>query len=328
VNITTIREKYPQYNDLSDKQLLEALHDKYYSDIPIEQFYKKIGLTQVQPLQNKPTIKPKVNTEKTNVTTQIEVNPKINSTKQSQADNTIYFWLVIVGLIISYLFKKYITKKSELNKKQANLEAEFNRSKSFEELVKSQAECIKNNAIKQAVLELELNQARTEIEKRARIESERIKADKTKQTLLETELNKSRSLEKQARSEVERIKADAIKQAVLELELELNQVRSELERRVRIESERIMADEKKQSFLEAELNKSRSFEKQAKSEVESIKADVIKKTVLEAEIKQSNSFDRQNVTPISTRSQFTEDVTKSTVIIIKDENTDKFEDMF
>ena len=42
--IAEIREKYPQYSDLSDKQLADALHSKFYSDLPKEEFYSKIGL--------------------------------------------------------------------------------------------------------------------------------------------------------------------------------------------------------------------------------------------------------------------------------------------
>jgi TonB family protein len=49
MNIATIREKYPQYADLPDKQLVDALHDKYYKDIPLEQFYAKVGLIQTAP---------------------------------------------------------------------------------------------------------------------------------------------------------------------------------------------------------------------------------------------------------------------------------------
>jgi polyhydroxyalkanoate synthesis regulator phasin len=43
MNIAQIREKYPQYSDLSDKQLADALHAKFYSDLPITDFYKRIG---------------------------------------------------------------------------------------------------------------------------------------------------------------------------------------------------------------------------------------------------------------------------------------------
>jgi hypothetical protein len=40
-----VRQKYPQYNDLSDEQLADALHRKFYSDMPKEEFAAKIGLT-------------------------------------------------------------------------------------------------------------------------------------------------------------------------------------------------------------------------------------------------------------------------------------------
>jgi len=41
MKISQIREKYPQYNDLSDDQLANAMHQKYYSDMPKEIFYEK-----------------------------------------------------------------------------------------------------------------------------------------------------------------------------------------------------------------------------------------------------------------------------------------------
>lgn len=49
LTIKDIRQKYPQYNDLSDQQLGDLLHKKYYSDMPKEEFNKKIGLTKVTP---------------------------------------------------------------------------------------------------------------------------------------------------------------------------------------------------------------------------------------------------------------------------------------
>lgn len=42
--IAEIREKYPQYSDMSDAALADALHSKFYSDIPKTDFYSKIGL--------------------------------------------------------------------------------------------------------------------------------------------------------------------------------------------------------------------------------------------------------------------------------------------
>jgi hypothetical protein len=40
-----VREKYPQYQDLSDEQLAQGLHKKFYSDMPYEQFAQKVGLS-------------------------------------------------------------------------------------------------------------------------------------------------------------------------------------------------------------------------------------------------------------------------------------------
>ena len=41
--IAEIRQQYPQYSDLSDEQLGKALHGKYYSDMPYEEFVGKVG---------------------------------------------------------------------------------------------------------------------------------------------------------------------------------------------------------------------------------------------------------------------------------------------
>jgi len=40
-----IRQKYPQYADIPDLQLADALHQKFYADIPKQDFYKSINLT-------------------------------------------------------------------------------------------------------------------------------------------------------------------------------------------------------------------------------------------------------------------------------------------
>jgi hypothetical protein len=39
-----LREKYPQYSDLSDDQLVSSFHKRFYSDIPLEQFQQKLGV--------------------------------------------------------------------------------------------------------------------------------------------------------------------------------------------------------------------------------------------------------------------------------------------
>ena len=48
--IKQFRAENPVYDDMPDDQLVTALHNKYYSDIPIEQFNQKIGF-QVAPIE-------------------------------------------------------------------------------------------------------------------------------------------------------------------------------------------------------------------------------------------------------------------------------------
>lgn len=57
-SIAEIRQKYPQYSDLSDEQLAGALHKKFYSDMPYDQFATKIGLVTA-PAAQPPAEKPK-----------------------------------------------------------------------------------------------------------------------------------------------------------------------------------------------------------------------------------------------------------------------------
>ena len=49
MNIAEIRQKYPQYSDLSDMELAQGLHKKFYSDMDFNDFSNKIGLNQAQP---------------------------------------------------------------------------------------------------------------------------------------------------------------------------------------------------------------------------------------------------------------------------------------
>lgn len=44
LTIKDVRAKFPQYGDLSDDQLADSLHRRFYSDIPADQFRQKIGL--------------------------------------------------------------------------------------------------------------------------------------------------------------------------------------------------------------------------------------------------------------------------------------------
>ena len=61
MNIQDIRQKYPQYNDLSDKELVDGLHGKFYSDIPVNDFYQKVGF-QAAPVQQGPKLLPDTDT--------------------------------------------------------------------------------------------------------------------------------------------------------------------------------------------------------------------------------------------------------------------------
>lgn len=48
-SIKEIRQKYPQYEDMSDEQLAQALHRKYYSDMDFGEFSQRIGLSAEPP---------------------------------------------------------------------------------------------------------------------------------------------------------------------------------------------------------------------------------------------------------------------------------------
>lgn len=49
LTLEEIRAKYPQYNDKSDRELLGALHKKFYSNIPAEEFISKFMPATQQP---------------------------------------------------------------------------------------------------------------------------------------------------------------------------------------------------------------------------------------------------------------------------------------
>lgn len=51
--IKDIRDKYPQYNDLSDQELVSGFHKKFYSDIPFDEFSQRIGFTPQETTQEK-----------------------------------------------------------------------------------------------------------------------------------------------------------------------------------------------------------------------------------------------------------------------------------
>ena len=54
MNIKEIRQQYPQYNDLSDEQLARGLHQKFYADMPFEDFAGRIGFLPATPVPEAP----------------------------------------------------------------------------------------------------------------------------------------------------------------------------------------------------------------------------------------------------------------------------------
>jgi hypothetical protein len=46
--LAEIRQQYPQYEDMSDRQLADALYSKHYSDMPRADFDQKVGLAPAQ----------------------------------------------------------------------------------------------------------------------------------------------------------------------------------------------------------------------------------------------------------------------------------------
>jgi len=48
MNLTELRKQYPQYDDLPDDKLVEGFHQKFYSDMPIEEFKTKLGIKPVE----------------------------------------------------------------------------------------------------------------------------------------------------------------------------------------------------------------------------------------------------------------------------------------
>ena len=46
--LAQFRQKYPQYDDMSDADLADALYKKFYSDMPRDQFNAKVGLAEEQ----------------------------------------------------------------------------------------------------------------------------------------------------------------------------------------------------------------------------------------------------------------------------------------
>lgn len=60
MNIQEVRQKFPQYNDLSDQRLADALHAKFYPDMDKGEYYQKIGFSIQEPAPEKPPISERI----------------------------------------------------------------------------------------------------------------------------------------------------------------------------------------------------------------------------------------------------------------------------
>ena len=56
--LADFRKKYPQYNNVDDTTLATALHKKYYSNIPVDDFFKQIALKPVKAEEQRRTTAP------------------------------------------------------------------------------------------------------------------------------------------------------------------------------------------------------------------------------------------------------------------------------
>lgn len=86
MNIVEFREKYPQYEDMPDEQLAEALHKKHYSDMPREAFDDKFLVKQAEiPTEapNNPVVEPKAKVEPETLT----IPDNLMITAQAVTDN-------------------------------------------------------------------------------------------------------------------------------------------------------------------------------------------------------------------------------------------------
>ncbi|MCG8434056.1 MAG: hypothetical protein MJA83_08505, partial [Gammaproteobacteria bacterium] len=50
------REKYPQYADLTDEELAASLHRRFYSDVPVVEFRRQLGLPELATEPEEPTL--------------------------------------------------------------------------------------------------------------------------------------------------------------------------------------------------------------------------------------------------------------------------------
>ena len=217
MNITTIRGMYPQYEDLTDKQLVDVIHDKYYSNIPIKKFYAKVGLIKPHPPQNKK----QQHTEKSNLSNQIAINPKNNPIVEPRpnisSDESIFLW-VVVGLIIFFIFKKLLSVFKKPIPKRLAEHKRFDEKKVEDmEVDITDIERSKNDTNK---LVKKLTTKRLEFKQTYNGLAEHTKVDANKPNLLEVELNNTKAeLAEGIKLEVEPCVEEKVKENIISLSL-------------------------------------------------------------------------------------------------------------
>ena len=48
MSMDQVRERFPEYDDMDDMTLANAIHGRYYSDVPIAEFYAQVGFNPQQ----------------------------------------------------------------------------------------------------------------------------------------------------------------------------------------------------------------------------------------------------------------------------------------
>ena len=57
ITLSDVRAKFPQYKDVPDDQLVQGLHQKYYSDVPFDKFAESVGYSKPQsPILDNPVV--------------------------------------------------------------------------------------------------------------------------------------------------------------------------------------------------------------------------------------------------------------------------------
>lgn len=44
--LATFREKYPQYKDLTDEEVVDSMYNKYYSNLDLDEYHRRMGFNQ------------------------------------------------------------------------------------------------------------------------------------------------------------------------------------------------------------------------------------------------------------------------------------------